>query len=296
MSKLGFIGLGIMGGPMALNLQKGGYEIFACDMKKVPDALVEGGAVVCGSAREVAEKADIIFTMLPNTPDVGKVLFGENGVAEGLTPGKIVIDHSSIAPKETREYAAKINELGCEYIDAPVSGGDVGAQAGTLAIMCGGNQDAFDRAKPMLDCMGKNVTLVGANGIGQMTKICNQIIVGNTIEAVAEALLLAARAGADPRKVHAALAGGWADSLVFQNHGKRMIERNFEPGGRIELHRKDLNLALAEGYALGVPLPNTATTHALWNACVGAGGIAWDHSAIIKALEAMSGFELGDEA
>ncbi|MFV0334411.1 MAG: 2-hydroxy-3-oxopropionate reductase [Tropicimonas sp.] len=295
MSKLGFIGLGIMGGGMAANLQKGGHELFACDIVKVPDALVKGGATVCATPREVAEKAEMVFTMLPNTPDVDKVLFGENGVAEGLKPGTIVIDHSSIAPKETREFAAKINALGCEYIDAPVSGGDVGAREGTLAIMCGGNQAAFDRALPVLECMGKNVTLVGANGIGQMTKICNQIIVGATIEAVAEALLLAAKAGADPWKVRDALSGGWADSLILQIHGKRMIERNFEPGGRIELHRKDLNLALAESYALGVPLPNTATTHALWNACVGAGGIGWDHSAIVKALEAMAGFEIGQK-
>ncbi|SFC54228.1 2-hydroxy-3-oxopropionate reductase [Tropicimonas isoalkanivorans] len=295
MSKLGFVGLGIMGGRMAANLQKGGHELFVCDIKKVPDVLVEGGAVVCGTPKEVAEKADVIFTMLPNTPDVEKVLFMEGGIAEGLSAGKIVVDNSSIAPAETRKFASKINELGCEYIDAPVSGGDVGAEAGTLAIMCGGNQEAFDRAKPFLDLMGKNVTLVGPNGIGQMTKICNQIIVGNTIEAVAEALLLAAKAGADPWKVRDALTGGWADSLILQIHGKRMIERNFEPGGRIELHRKDLNLALAESYSLGVPLPNTATTHALWNGCVGQGGIAWDHSAIVRALEAAAGFEIGQK-
>jgi 2-hydroxy-3-oxopropionate reductase len=290
MSKIGFIGLGIMGAPMALNLQKGGHQVFASTRRKVPDELVAAGATACEHAKAVAQAADIIITMVPDTPNVAEVLFGENGVAEGLTPGKLVIDMSSISPLETRVFAERINTLGCDYLDAPVSGGEVGARAATLTIMAGGPRAAFERAKPLFELMGRNITLVGVNGDGQTAKVANQIIVALNIEAVGEALLFAARAGADPAKVREALMGGFASSRVLEVHGDRMIKRTFEPGFRIELHQKDLGLALDCARSLGMALPNTASTQQLFSACVAQGGRAWDHSAIVRALEVMANF------
>ncbi|MBL4748211.1 MAG: 2-hydroxy-3-oxopropionate reductase [Magnetovibrio sp.] len=295
MAKIGFIGLGIMGYPMATHLQNGGNALFVVKRNKpTPQDLLDGGAVECTSAKDVAEQADIIITMVPDTPDVESVLFGVDGVAEGLSAGKLVIDMSSISPTATKTFAAKINDLGCLYLDAPVSGGQVGAQNAALTIMIGGPKAAFDTAKPLFDLMGKNITLVGTdNGTGQTCKVANQIIVALNIEAVAEALLFASKAGADPAKVREALMGGFASSKILEVHGERMIKRTFDPGFRIELHQKDLNLALQSAREIGVSLPNTAMAQELFNSCKASGGAGWDHSAMIRALEKLADHEIG---
>lgn len=286
--KIGFIGLGIMGRPMAAHLLDGGHDVWGYDLSPVTKELLDKGAKQAGSPKEAAQAADVIIVMVPDTPDVEKVLFGENGVAEGLSAGKIVVDMSSIAPVETKEFAKKINALGCQYLDAPVSGGEVGAKNATLTIMVGGEQKTFDAVKPLFDLMGKNITLVGGNGDGQTCKVANQIIVALTIEAVGEALLFASKAGADPAKVRQALMGGFASSKILEIHGERMVKRTFDPGFRISLHQKDLNLALSSARKLGVSLPNTATAQELFNACAANGGSAWDHSAMVKALEMLA--------
>jgi 2-hydroxy-3-oxopropionate reductase len=293
MSDIGFIGLGIMGKPMAANLIKGGHTLHLQSRSGVPAELTAAGGRACDSAKAVAQKADIVILMLPDTPDVERVLFGTNGVAEGLRPGKLVIDMSSIAPLATKDFAGSINALGCDYLDAPVSGGEVGAKNAALTIMVGGPQAAFERAKPVFELMGKNITLVGGNGDGQTCKVANQIIVALNIEAVAEALLFAAKAGADPAKVRQALLGGFAASRVLEVHGERMIKRTFDPGFRIELHQKDLGLALAGARALGLSLPNTASAQELFNACAANGGAKWDHSAMVRALERLANHEVG---
>ncbi len=292
MSSVGFIGLGIMGKPMALNLIKGGHTLYLHSRSGVPQELTAAGGHACGSAREVAQKADIIITMVPDTPDVEKVLFGAHGVAEGLTQGKLVVDMSSISPIETKAFAKRVNDLGCDYADAPVSGGEVGAKAASLTIMVGAPAAAFDKVKPLFDLLGKNITLVGGNGDGQTTKVCNQIIVALNIEAVGEALLFASKAGADPAKVRQALMGGFAASRILEVHGERMVKRTFDPGFRIELHQKDLALALAGARAMGLSLPNTATAQELFNACAARGGAKWDHSALVRALEVMANHEI----
>jgi 2-hydroxy-3-oxopropionate reductase len=294
--KVGFIGLGIMGAPMAGHLQAAGHEMFVRDMGRIPEDLVKGGAKVCNSGREVAEQAEVIITMVPDTPHVESVLFGEGGVAEGLSPGKIVVDMSSISPIATKGFAQRINEKGCDYLDAPVSGGEVGAKAASLTIMVGGPERAFDKVKPLFELMGKNITLVGGNGDGQTTKVANQIIVALTIEAVGEALLFADKAGADPARVRKALMGGFANSRILEVHGERMVNRNFTPGFRIELHQKDLNLALQGAKALGVSLPNTAICQELFNACTAHGGAGWDHSAMVRALEIMANHEISSQS
>jgi 2-hydroxy-3-oxopropionate reductase len=290
--KVGFVGLGIMGAPMALNLMKGGQELFLHTRSGVKQDLLDAGGTACGSAREVAERSDIVITMVPDTVDVEKVLFGPDGVAEGLSVGKVVVDMSSISPLATKDFAARINEQGCDYLDAPVSGGEVGAKAAALTIMVGGPEAAFERARPLFELMGKSVTLVGGNGDGQTAKVANQIIVALTIEAVGEALLFAAKAGADPAKVREALMGGFASSRILEVHGERMVKRTFDPGFRIELHQKDLNLALQAAKTLQLALPNTATCQELFNACAAHGGAAWDHSALVRALETMANHEV----
>lgn len=290
--KLGFIGLGIMGAPMCGHLIKAGHQLFVHTRSKVPAEIAESGATQCTSPRGVAERADIVFTMVPDTPDVEKVLFGEQGVAEGLTPGKIVVDMSSISPIATKEFAAKINALGCDYLDAPVSGGEVGAKAASLTIMVGGPEAAFERVRPLFELMGKNITLVGGNGDGQTTKVANQIIVALNIAAVGEALVFASKAGADPAKVRQALMGGFASSRILEVHGERMIKRTFNPGFRIELHQKDLNLALQGAKALGVSLPNTANAAQLMQACAANGMAGLDHSALVCALELLANHEV----
>ncbi len=296
MTNVGFIGLGIMGRPMAKHLHDGGHQLFIYDIGALPPELINGGATACASSTVVAEQADIIITMVPDTPHVAAALFGEGGVAAGLSQGNLVIDMSSISPIETKDFAKRINDLGCEYLDAPVSGGEVGAKAASLTIMVGGSEAAFERAKPLFDLMGKNVTLVGGNSVGQTTKVANQIVVALTIEAVAEALVFASKAGADPARVRQALMGGLASSRIPEVHGERMIKRTFDPGFRIELHQKDLNLALQGAKALGVSLPNTATAQELFNACSAHGGAGWDHSGMVRALEVMANHAVaGDE-
>ena len=291
MAKIGFIGLGIMGAHMARNLIKGGHSLFVNGAYPVPDDLAKTTTVVADSTA-VAQAADIVVIMVPDTPDVANVLFADDGVAKGLTKGKLVIDMSSISPLDTQAFAKKINELGCDYLDAPVSGGEIGARDATLTIMVGGPQKSFDLAKPLFDLMGKNISLIGDNGAGQTCKVANQIIVALTIEAVGEALLFASKAGADPAKVRQALMGGFAASRILELHGERMIKRNFEPGFRIELHQKDLNLALDGARKLGIALPHTASAQQLFSVCAANGGKAWDHSAMVRALEIMANFEV----
>jgi 2-hydroxy-3-oxopropionate reductase len=296
MSKIGFIGLGIMGAPMAGHLLAGGHNLYLYDLKPPAKSLVDQGGIPCLSCKDVAQKADMVMIMVPDTPNVADVLFAEKGVAAGLSPGKIVVDMSSISPIETKEFAKKIEALGCNYLDAPVSGGEVGAKAASLTIMVGGKQEVFDRVKPLFELMGKNITLVGGTGDGQTCKVANQIIVALTIEAVGEALLFASKAGADPAKVRQALMGGFASSRILEVHGERMIKRTFNPGFRINLHQKDLNLALSSARAIGVSLPNTATCQELFNVCAAHDGSAWDHSAMVRALEMMANFEIGQAA
>ncbi|MCB1909558.1 MAG: 2-hydroxy-3-oxopropionate reductase [Rhodocyclaceae bacterium] len=296
MSKVGFVGLGIMGTPMAEHLIKAGHEVFLYSIPSVPGALIEAGGKACESGKQVAENADVIITMVPDTPHVASALFDPNGVAEGLSAGKIVVDMSSISPVETKKFAERINKLGCQYLDAPVSGGEVGAKAASLTIMVGGPAVAFEKVKPLFELMGKNITLVGGNGDGQTCKVANQIIVALNIEAVGEALLFAAKMGADAGKVRQALMGGFAASRILELHGDRMVKRTFDPGFRIELHQKDLNLALSSARAIGVSLPNTATAQELFNSCAAHGGKAWDHSAMVRALEKLADFEIGQQA
>jgi 2-hydroxy-3-oxopropionate reductase len=274
---------------------KGGHTLYLYNIPSIPQDLIGDKGSACKSSKEVAQNAEIIITMVPDTPHVEAAIFGKDGVAEGLSKGKIVVDMSSISPLETKKFAQKINQLGCEYIDAPVSGGEVGAKNATLTIMCGGSQAAFDKVRPLFELMGKNITLVGGNGDGQTCKVANQIIVALTIEAVGEALLFASKAGADPAKVRQALMGGFASSKILEVHGERMIKRTFDPGFRIELHQKDLNLALSGARSLQISLPNTATCQELFNACAANGGSAWDHSAMVRALEMLAKYEIGSK-
>jgi len=285
MANIGFIGLGIMGKPMAGNLIKSGHSVSLYSRSGIPKGLIEQGGKPCVSAKQVAQKADIIITMLPDTPDVEKVLFGENSVAQGLSRGKIVMDMSSISPVETKRFASNINRLYCYYVDAPVSGGDTGAKDATLTIMVGAEEKIFIQIKPLLELMGKKITLIGDNGAGQICKIANQIIVALTIEAVGEALLLVSKAGVDQNKVRQALMSGFASSRVLEIHGERMINQAFEPGFRVELHQKDLNIALSNARALGINLPNTTATLELLNACNAQGDAKLDSSVMIRSLE-----------
>ena len=294
--KIAFIGLGIMGAPMAGHLIKGGHDVWLSDIKPVPPALLEAGGKAAKSAKEAAEKSDLIITMVPDTPHVESALFGELGVAKGLSKGKIVVDMSSISPIATKEFAKRINQLGCEYLDAPVSGGEVGAKQASLTIMVGGADATFEKVKPLFQLMGKNITLVGGNGDGQTCKVANQIIVGGTIAIVGEALLFAAKAGADPAKVRQALMGGFANSRILDVHGERMVKRSFDPSFRIELHLKDLSIALTGARSLQMSLPLTAITQQLMNACAARGGSGWDHSATVKALEQLANFEIGQKS
>jgi len=294
--KIGFIGLGIMGAPMAGHLIKAGHQLFVHTVGKMPVEISSSNATLCTSSRGVAERADIVIVMVPDTPDVAKVLFADDGVAGGLSKGKVVVDMSSISPIETKDFAKKINALGCDYLDAPVSGGEVGAKAASLTIMVGGPQAAFDRVKPLFELMGKNITLVGSNGDGQTCKVANQIIVALNIAAVGEALLFASKAGADPAKVRQALMGGFAASRILEVHGDRMVKRTFAPGFRIGLHQKDLNLALAGARALGVALPQTAGAAQLMQACAANGMQDLDHSALVRALELMANHTVAPDA
>ena len=294
--KLGFIGLGIMGTPMALHLVDAGHQLFVQTRGKLPEAIAASTAVRCDSAEVVTRNAEVVFMMVPDTPDVEAVLFGERGVAAGLQAAdgarKVIVDMSSISPMATKAFAAKINALGADYIDAPVSGGEVGAKAASLTIMCGGDEAVFERVRPLFEKMGKNITLVGGNGDGQTTKVANQIIVALNIAAVGEALLFASKAGADPAKVRQALMGGFASSRILEVHGERMIKRTFAPGFRIRLHQKDLGLALQGARELGVALPQTASAVQLMQVCAANDMADLDHSALVKALELMADHEV----
>jgi 2-hydroxy-3-oxopropionate reductase len=292
MSDVGFIGLGIMGCPMAENLHAAGHRLFVLEKSKASSDLVAKGAIACGTASEIAKKSEVIILMLPDTPQVEQVLFGDDGVEKGLSGGKVVVDMSSISPLATKEFAKRVNGHGAEYLDAPVSGGEVGAKAASLTIMVGGTQKTFDAVKPLFEKMGKNITLVGGNGDGQTTKVANQIVVALTIEAVGEALLFASKAGANPALVRQALMGGFASSRILEVHGQRMIDRKFDPGFRIELHQKDLTLALEGARKLGIALPHTASAQQLFTSCVANGGREWDHSAMVKALEIMASHQI----
>jgi len=289
MTELGFIGLGIMGKPMASHLVKAGHTVHVCDLaEESVKLLCSLGAKACSCCKEVAQKCDIIFIMVPDTPDVEAVLFGAEGVAEGLKPGSIVVDMSSISPIATKEFAKKLAAMGVKMLDAPVSGGQVGAENATLSIMVGGPVDVFNQIKPYFERMGKNIVHIGDHGDGQTCKVANQIVVALTIEAVGEALLFASKAGADPAKVRAALLGGFAQSRILELHGERMIKHAFNPGFRIRLHQKDLNLALESARSLGLSLPNTSLAQELFNAVAAQGGSDLDHSAMVLALEKLA--------
>jgi len=293
MKNIGFIGTGIMGRPMASNLQKAGYNIlFSEQYKPAPQELLGENGTAYETNKKMTQAADVIMLMLPDTPQVESTIFGESGVYDGLRGDHIVIDMSSISPIATKDFAKKVNAKGTDYLDAPVSGGEVGAINGSLTIMVGGNLDAFNTAKPLFECLGKNITLIGGNGDGQTCKIANQIIVALTIEAVSEALLFASKAGADPIKVREALLGGFASSKILEVHGERMVKGSFEPGFRISLHQKDLNLALSSARQMQLSLPNTATAQELFNSCAALDGSNWDHSAMIKALEHMANHKI----
>jgi len=289
MTELGFIGLGIMGKPMASHLVKAGHTVHVCDLvKESVKHLCSLGGKACSCCREIAQKSDIIFIMVPDTPDVEAALFGAEGVAEGLKPGSIVVDMSSISPIATKEFAKRLAGMGVKMLDAPVSGGQVGAENATLSIMVGGPLDVFNQIKPYFELMGKNIVHIGDHGDGQTCKVANQIVVALTIEAVAEALLFASKAGADPAKVRAALLGGFAQSRILELHGERMIKHNFNPGFRIRLHQKDLNLALEAARSIGLSLPNTSLAQELFNAVAAQGGSDLDHSAMVLALEKLA--------
>jgi 2-hydroxy-3-oxopropionate reductase len=294
--KIGFIGLGLMGQPMAGHLLKAGYELHVHDVVAASkQALVDLGAVECIDNKAVAEASDIIITMVPDTPDVQAALFSDDGVAAGLSPGKIVVDMSSISPTATTGFAERIEALGCFYLDAPVSGGPFGAINAALTIMVGGPQETFDKVLPVFEAMGKTVTLIGnRNGDGQVAKVANQIIVGITVEAVAEALLFASKAGADPQIVRQALMGGAANSIILENHGGRMLDRNFEPGFRAELQQKDLNLAMQSARELGLFLPAASAAHDMYNATRANGMDKDDHTSVLRVLESMANHQTSD--
>jgi 2-hydroxy-3-oxopropionate reductase len=293
--KIGFIGLGIMGRPMALNLKNAGHTLIVPERQSLT-AEIRSAAEVVADARSVAARSEVVILMVPDTPDVEAALFGADGAAKGLQRGTLVIDMSSISPLETKTFAKKINELGCDYLDAPVSGGEVGAKQATLTIMVGGPDAAFERARPLFETMGKNITHVGSeNGAGQTCKVANQIIVALNIQAVSEALVFAAKAGADPAKVRAALMGGFASSRILEVHAERMLNGTFNPGFRIRLHQKDLNLALTAAKELSLSLPNTAIAQQMFSSCAAHGGAELDHSALILAIEALGDFSIRDK-
>jgi 2-hydroxy-3-oxopropionate reductase len=286
--KIGFIGLGIMGRPMALNLKNAGHELTVPDRPSLTDE-IRSAARVVKTPKAVAAESEVLILMVPDTPDVEAVLFGEDGAADGLRKGALVIDMSSISPIETKDYARRINEKGCDYLDAPVSGGEVGAKQATLTIMVGGPDAAFARAKPLFELMGKNITHVGPEpGAGQICKVANQIIVALNIQAVSEALVFASKAGADPAKVRQAIMGGFASSRILEVHAERMLKGTFDPGFKIKLHQKDLNLALSSAKALSLSLPNTAIAQQMFSSCIAHGGAEQDHSALVRAIEGLA--------
>lgn len=287
---VGFIGLGIMGKPMARNVMRAGYPLIVFNRSRAPmDELAAEGAALGASPADVAARSHIVITMLPDSPDVEQVIFGPNGIAEGIRPGSLLIDMSSISPVTAVKVAEELGKKGVRVLDAPVSGGDVGARQGTLSIMVGGPEDVFNEALPVLQALGKNIVLCGAHGAGQITKLCNQILVALQLEAVAEALVLGAKAGVDPTKIVQVLSGGLARCGVLETRGMRILNRDFAPGFRARLHYKDLNNALAAAKAYEVPLPVTALVTEMFKRLQVAGRGDLDHSAITTLLEELAG-------
>lgn len=289
MEKIGFIGLGAMGKPMARNLMKAGYalNVLTRTRSKVEDLLADG-AIWCTTPKEVAQKSEVVITMLPDTPDVEQVIAGKEGVLDGTRPGMLIIDMSTISPIAARQLAQQAKTLGCDFLDAPVSGGDIGAQNATLSIMVGGNESAFQRALPIFQAMGKTILHMGDAGAGQVTKAANQILAAINMEATCEALVFAAKAGVDPVKVRQALMGGAAYSRSLEFHGQRILERNFKPGFRLRLHRKDLDIAMAVGKEFGIVLPVTAQVREMMTATLNAGQGDWDNSSLVTLLERLT--------
>lgn len=288
--KVGFVGLGIMGRPQALNIRKAGYELAVWARRRQSmQPLLDAGAVGCASPEEVAAASDVTIVMVADTPDVEQVILGPDGIIEGAKPGSVVVDMSTISPLVTREIAKKLGEKNIEMLDAPVSGGDIGAINGTLSIMVGGKPEVFARVKPLFECMGKNIVHIGANGAGQVAKACNQIIAAVTLEAVAEALTLARRNGADPARVREAMLGGFAWSKVLEVHGRRIVERDFKPGFKAKLHRKDLKIVTDTAAHLGLALPQASLVASHLNALVGMGLGDEDSAAVVKVIERAAG-------
>ena len=293
MERIGFIGLGIMGKPMSQHLLKAGYALVVLDkFKAAQDEVVAAGARAGASPQAVAEQSDVVITMLPDSPDVQEVVLGKEGVLEGLPSGSLFIDMSTIMPSVARLIAGAVRQKGSDALDAPVSGGQVGAASATLSIMVGGSDAAFERAMPLLEKMGKKIVHVGEAGAGQVTKAANQIVVAVTIAAVSEALLLAAKAGVNPAKVREALLGGFAQSRILELHGNRMLQRNFQPGFKLKLHRKDMSIVRNTASELGLALPTSAGVTALMNAAIANGCGELDHSALVTILERMANFEI----
>ena len=287
---VGFIGLGIMGRPMARNLRRAGHAL--CVHARRADSvepLVAAGASACTSPAEVARQAGIVFSMVADTPDVEQVILGPNGVLEGVRPGSVVVDMSTISPSTTRDMAERLRERGAEMLDAPVSGGELGAIDGVLSIMVGGTEAAFERVLPLFEVMGRNIVHVGENGAGQVCKSCNQVVVSQTMAGVGEAMLMARASGVDPAKVRDALLGGSAYSKILEIHGQRMIDANYEPGFKASLHRKDLRIVLEAAHELGIAMPGTALVCQYLNALVGRGLGDLDSAALFRVLEDVNG-------
>ena len=291
--RIGFIGIGIMGEPMAKNLISAGYQLAAYDINREGvERLATDGAEATSSPKEAATSGDMVITMLPDDRVIQEAVLGKGGAIEGMSQGAILVDMSTVSPATSKKIAKTLKKNGMEMLDAPVSGGDVGAKEATLSIMVGGKKEIFDKALPVLQKLGKNVSYVGDHGAGEVAKAANQIIVALTIEAVAEALIFAKKSGVDPEKVRNALLGGFAQSRVLELHGQRMLDRNFEPGGKVRLHKKDTEIAMSVAKELGIYLPATSLISHLWNAVAAQGGLDWDHASVVKVLEVMSNTEV----
>ena len=288
--KLGFIGLGIMGRPMALNLRKAGHRLWVYGRRaETMKPLADAGATACSSPKDVAANADIVFICVSDTPDVEQVILGKDGLIRGVRPESVIVDMSTISPTATRAFASELKKRGADMLDAPVSGGEVGAIDATLSIMVGGKPEVFARVKPFFDAMGKNIVHVGDHGAGQVAKACNQVVAAVTIDAVAEALTFARRSGVDPAKVRAALLGGFAGSKILEAHGQRMLDNDFKPGFKVKLHQKDLNIVMDDARKLGLTLPGVALVAQHLNALMDSGDGDLDSAAIVKVVERMSG-------
>ncbi len=288
--KVGFIGLGIMGRPIALNLLKGGHEVTVWARRaESMHPLQESGALVASSPTDLAKNVDAVISMVADAPDVREVMLGAQGVASTARTGLLAIDMSTIMPEAARAIAAELANVGVDFLDAPVSGGEVGAIAGTLSIMVGGSTAGFERARPLFECMGKNIVHIGESGAGQVAKAANQIMTGVGILTVAEALNFASRNGVDPAKVREALLGGFAYSRILENHGQRMLDRQFKPGFKSWMHQKDMNIVMQSAHALGMALPASAAAAQMFNAMVGTGLGEEDSIAVLKLLEKLSG-------